>query len=445
MSEMKSPEIDVKNQLFQRLEISDNEIDFRKPLTSGEHLYIFKRRCKAFLYGIPFILCRIFPVKQNKIVFWTFEGTGGFGCSPRYIAEKLLDRKDPESDSYDLCWLVSDMNKAFPEDIRKIKDTLWNRAYHMTTARLWVGNTRTTYGTRKRKETIYLQTWHGSLSLKPIGLYRGKLFSRMAYIVSKADSDLIDVAISGSKYCTAMWPKGLLYDGRIETIGTPRNDVLINDVEDKHRQSRKDYGLPEDAKIAIYAPTFRGGSQGTKRSVSEGLITLDFRRVLDALERRFGGTWYMFLRLHPQLSVFMKGMTIGNQKTEEASHDSDLSDRLIDVTQRPDMNEIMATTDIIITDYSTCIFEGFLTGQPGFIYADDWNAYIEDRGNLMLTENEIPFSIARDNDELVNNIIAFDEAEYNEKAADFMKIVGMNEDGHSAERAAEMIRKLCFG
>ncbi len=395
----------------------------------NESIYINKRRIKAFFYSIPFYLFRLFPINKNKIVMWTFEGDGGYACSPRYIAEEIMRRREKGENGFEIYWLVKNLTKDFPPYIHKLKDTPWNRAFHMTTAFFWVSNTRTFYGTRKRKKTTYIQTWHGSLSLKPIGKYRGNHFSEMAKIVSEADSELIDYVISGSKYCTDMWPDGLLVNAaKIKELGTPRCDVLVNEVSEKYREIRDEYDLPQDAKIVIYAPTFRGGSQATKRSVNENPITIDFVRVIRALEDKFGGTWYVFLRLHPQLSVFKEGMDV-NAK----------SDRLIDVTQRPDMSEIMAATDAIITDYSTCIFEGFLTGQPGFIYADDYDEYVADRGNLMFEPDEIPFSIARTNEELVGNIKAFDEVQYRLKSERFSEDNGIIRDGHATERVVNLM------
>ena len=393
-----------------------------------EHRYIARRRIKAFFYGLPFFFCRVFPIKKNKIVMWTFEGTGGYGCSPRYIAEEILKSNSKGETDYELFWLLKDMSKEFPSQIHKVKDTIWKRAFHMTTARFWIGNTRTFFGTKKRKGTTYIQTWHGSLSLKPIGKYRGDKLSKMAYIVSKADSDLIDYAISGSKYCTQMWPDGLIYEGKILELGSPRCDVLMNGVEEKHRQLREEYGLPLDSKIVIYAPTFRGGSQGTKRTIDENPITIDFGRVIETFEKRFGGTWYVFLRLHPQLSVFLDGMSVKEK-----------NDRLIDVTKRPDMNEIMAATDAIITDYSTCIFEGFLTGQPGFIYADDLEEYVKDRGSMMFSLQETPFPAASNNDELVENILTFDKAKYEKRASEFVARQGLINDGFASDRVMELL------
>ena len=395
-----------------------------------EQAYIIRRRIKAFFYGLLFLLCRVFPVDKNKIVMWTFEGSGGYGCSPKYIAEEILKRNREGKTRFKIFWLLSDPSKPFPKEIIKIKDSVLNRAFHMTTARFWISNTRTFYGTKKRKGTTYFQTWHGTVSLKPIGKYRGEQLSRIAYLVSEHDSKLIDCAFSGSRWCTEMWTDGLIYDGEIEEAGSPRCDVLINSVREKHVQLRTEYGLAPDTKIMVYAPTFRGGSQSTQRSVNTESVTLDFERLIHALEARFGGTWVVFLRLHPQLATIMDKMPVKSG-----------SDRLIDVSKRPDMNEILAAADAMITDYSTAIFEGFLTGMPGFIYADDLQEYVADRGMLMFKMDEIPFPVAYNNDMLIEQIRAFDEASYREACRAFIDKAGIIEDGKASERIADRIEK----
>ena len=398
----------------------------------SEKIYICKRKFKAFISSLVYYACWIFPINKNKIVMWTFEGTGGYGCSPRYIADELLKRKVQGKNDLEIFWLLEDMDKEFPKEIKKVKSTLWTRAYHLSTARFWIANTRTFYGAKKRKGTIYFQSWHGTVALKPIGKYRGERLSRMAYLVSKYDSGLIDYALSGSRWCTNMWPDGLIYDGEIIETGTPRCDIFFSGIEEKHIALRKEYGLPKDAKILLYAPTFRGGSQGTIRNVNEKAVSLDFKRLIKALEKKFGGEWYIFLRLHPQLAAKMQKMTV----IEESS-------RLIDVSQRPDMNEIIAGSDAMITDYSTAIFEGFLTKIPGFIYADDLDEYIADRGSLMFDMDEIPFQTACNNDELIENILSFSQVSYEEHVREFMEKVGILEDGHASCRVADLIEGMC--
>lgn len=397
---------------------------------SAEEQYIKRRKRKAIMQSFVYYLCHIFPVKRNKIVMWTFEGSGGYACSPRYIAEEILKRNKLKETNYQIYWLVQDLNREFPPDIKIIKDSLLMRAYHLSTAKFWIANTRTFYGTIKRKETIYFQTWHGSVSLKPIGKCRGSKFSKIAYLISKYDSDLIDYALSGSRWCTEMWPEGLVYDGKIKQTGSPRCDILFNGVPKMHIKLRKEYGIPYDAKICLYAPTFRGGSQATVRSINAGSISLDFCELIKALEIKFGGTWYVFLRLHPQLTTYLENFPFFQD-----------NERLIDVSQRPDMSEIMAATDAIITDYSTVIFEGFLTGQPGFIFASDLEEYILDRGTLMFDLDEIPFPSALKTEDLIKNILSFDEQQYKYNSKKFKEKVGIIEDGYASKRVVDLIIK----
>lgn len=394
----------------------------------SERIYIIKRRAKAFAHSLVYYMCRIFPIDHNKIVMWTFEGKGGYGCSPKYVAEEILKRNREGRTHYRIVWLVNDSNKIFPEEIEKVKSTLWNRAYHLSTAGTWVSNTRTFYGTRKRKKQRYIQTWHATICIKPIGKYRGKLFPKMAYLVSAYDSKLIDYVLSGSAWCDHMYRDGLIYDGEIIKTGTPRCDVLINQRDEKYRQMRTEYSLPEDARIMLYAPTFRGGSQNKSRDVNSEEASVDFQRLIQSLEQRFGGRWYVFLRLHPQLAAKMDRL-----RTQQ------VSDRLIDVSQRPDMNEIIAGSDAFLTDYSSAIFEAALVGMPGFLYVDDLEEYVADRGDLMFDMHQLPFPVALNNEELMENIGRFEEEEYGKRLREFMEEMGIFEDGKASERVVRLI------
>ncbi len=397
----------------------------------SERMYIAKRKIKAFVNSFAYYVCRIFPVDYNKIAMWTFEGGGGYGCSPKYVAEELLKRNREGRTNYRIVWLVNDVSKTFPEGIMKAKDTLWNRAYQLSTAGTWVANSRTFYGTRKRRNQCYIQTWHATICIKPIGKYRGSLLPKMAYLVSSYDSKLIDYVLSGSVWCDRMYRDGLIYDGEIIKTGTPRCDVLFNQRAEKYVQMRKEYGLPEDGKVMLYAPTFRGGSQNKNRNVNAEEATVDFGQLIASLEQRFGGEWYIFLRLHPQLAAKMDKL-----KTKQ------VSGRLIDVSQRPDMNEIIAGSDAFLTDYSSAIFEAGMIDIPGFIYADDLEEYIADRGDLFFDMYKLPFPVALNNEELMQNILRFNEKMYREKLDIFMGNVGIFEDGKAGERVVSLIERV---
>ena len=150
--------------------------------------------------------------------------------------------------------------------------------------------------------------------------------------------------------------------------------------------------------------------------------------MISSLEQRFGGKWYVFLRLHPQLAAKMEGLKTGQ-----------ISERLIDVSQRPDMNEIIAGSDAFLTDYSSAIFDANMIYIPGFIYADDLEDYVADRGDLFFDMYKLPFPVALNNEELMENIVGFDEENYRKKTDEFMEETGIFEDGRASERVAELI------
>ncbi len=118
-----------------------------------------------------------------------------------------------------------------------------------------------------------------------------------------------------------------------------------------------------------------------------------------------------------------------------------ISERMIDVSQKPDMNEIIAASDAFLTDYSSAIFEANMIGLPGFIYADDLEAYIADRGDLFFDVYKLPFPVALNNDELMEQIEQFDEEEYRLKTEQLMKENGIFEDGKASRRVVRLIEK----
>lgn len=388
---------------------------------------IRKRRLQACATGIFYRMLRVFPVKKNKIVFTAFEGDGGFCCNPKYIASELLKRNR----QYELVWLVNNMERRFPKGIRKVKNTFLNRAFHLATAKVWVDNSRKAYGTGKRKNQMYIQTWHAALVFKPVGKFRGSLFPKMAYLVSKYDSSLADYVISNSEWCTKRFPKMLLYNGKVIKTGSPRCDLLVTEREALYRRIRKRYGIPQDAKIVMYAPTFRGGSQKGKRQVFFNTPTLDFEKLTSALEEKFGGEWFVFLRLHPQLAAHMDQLPMEN-KTE----------RMIDVSQADDINEVMAAADVAVTDYSSAVFDAANVFIPVFLYCEDLDAYIKERGSLMWDIYKLPFSVAKTNEQLEENIMQFDAAKYKRELEAFFKKHGILEDGHASERVADVIEEF---
>ena len=407
----------------------------------NERNYIGKRMLSAKFCSIPFYLCRLFPIKKNKIVFCCIEGTTGYTCNPKYIAKELLqcNKSAEHEEMYELVWLVNDMSKKFPAGIKKVHNTLWNRAYHLTTAHIWIDNSRKQLEARKRKGQIYIQTWHAKLGFKPTCLDRGASFSRIAYLVSKHDSDMVDYWLSNSDWYDKTLPTGSLYEAKLLRTGSPRCDILVRAREnDSLKRKIKEKIIKylftpdcakhiEDIHFMMYAPTFRGGSQGTNREMERAGGLMDYDGIIAALEKRFGGKWYILLRLHPQLVArnLDGGMSIAN---------------VIDVSRVDDMYGLLGGCDAFMTDYSSAAFDAAVMKVPVFLYANDYQVYEQERGKLLWDLRRLPFPLATNEAELMEQIEKFDEKEYCERLEKLFKETGMVEDGRAAERIANRIR-----
>lgn len=391
---------------------------------SREDRYIRRRLRQARKQAKEFYYCRKYPINPKKIVFTTIEGTTGFSCNPKYIALELLKRRQ----DLDLVWLVDDMTKEFPAGIRKVKNNLKNRAYELSTAAVWVDNSRKQLECRKRSGQFYLQTWHASIAIKPIGLERGASFSKIARMVTEHDSRMIDLFVTNSAWVEEHAALGMLYNGKMIRTGSARVDALINDRESIRRKFREKYGLSEDVKIAMYAPTFRSGSQGMERCPALQNKMPDFEMVKESLEKRFGGGWAIVLRLHPQLTA--RHISLGL---------SDRTRNVIDASHEDDMCETLGAVDFLLTDYSALAFDAAFIDLPVFFYVYDFKDYIGERGHLVFDLDELPFPYAESMDELCSRIGSFVLEDYKEALQELWKATGLREDGHASSRIADII------
>lgn len=396
---------------------------------NSEEKYLKQRERKAKRLSLLFRLMWVLPVKKNKIVFACFEGDGGYGDNPKYIAEELHRRYE----QLDLVWLTHDVMREFPSYIKVRKDNLWNTVFHLATAKVWIDNYRKPYGTLKRKNQLYIQTWHATIGFKAVGLFRGDKFPEIARRVSEWDSNLADYVLSNSEYCDKVYPKKLLYNGPTLRVGSPRLDILVNSKQEHNVSMRKKLGIDMDEYVVLYAPTFRGGTQKDTKKVYLEDFSIDFSRVAMAFEKKYEKKCQILLRVHPQVSAKLD------------VNDLYIKDGILDVSLMPDLSEIMAVADTVITDYSSCAFDAAFVGIPVLLYADDVKEYIDNRGEFMWKREELPFDIAEDNEELEQNIIEFSETRYYEQVYLFMKKNGVSEEGRASESIAEIIEQFIKG
>lgn len=420
---------------------------YRKATDKKEIAYIKKRKRKAFRESLCFYICRLFPIKKNLISVCTFEGKGGFGCNPKYIVQELHNRNN----KYKFVWFVNKdcWNKEFPNYIKKVPNTVWSRAYWLTRSQIWIDNYRKPLGTKKRKGQYYLNTWHGTVGFKSIGLWRGNAFSEMAYIVSKSDSDLVDDFIIDSDWCEEVFHKGLLFNRDFIKTGSPRCDVLFGDKTLIRRNYRMEKNITVDTHLLVYAPTFRESSKDGIRAVDAGICNIDFGRIINCLAKRFGGEWRIVLKLHPQIG---DASIILEEIRQEYEVDC------IDASSESDIYGLIAAADALITDYSSIAMEAGFMELPVFLYVDDLDTYMEERGgqqwifkknssepvynNRAMMPNlnlELPFSYAKDNNELALIINEFNEQKYKDRINIFKDELKLLFDGNASKRVADLI------
>jgi CDP-glycerol glycerophosphotransferase len=117
---------------------------------------------------------------------------------------------------------------------------------------------------------------------------------------------------------------------------------------------------------------------------------------------------------------------------------------VIDVTGYNDIQELLLIADILISDYSSLMFDYSLTNRPCFLYVPDIKQYLEKERNFYFNLEELPFVSAVSNSDLVREIEQFDEIHYKQEVQTFLNKVGSYENGNSSELLLRKINEICF-
>lgn len=365
-----------------------------------------------------FYFFRMFPIKNNKVVITSYFGKG-YGDNAKYIAEELL-----KEEKFDIVWLLGDLSDELPNAIRKVKYDSFAAIYELATAKIWIDNCRKPIYARKRFNQYYIQTWHGDIGNKRVENDANDSLYNSYIKMAKRDSKMADLFVSGNQWMTEKYRTSFWYEGEVAKCGYPRRDILYSDTE-KIWFFKKKLGVSEDSKICLYAPTFRKANNGI---IDLSVYDVDWDSVLNALKQRFGGEWTILIRLHPNISQYSKQLSIPN--------------KAMNVTDYPDMQELMAVSDICITDYSSSVYDFAVTKKPGFIFAKDLSDYLKDRGTYF-DFSDTPFVVAETNEALIEAISNFDFVEYEEKHEHFYRdILGMYSEGNASEYICGVIKGI---
>jgi len=353
-----------------------------------------------------------------------FESHGGkqYSCNPRAIYEELR-RRDT---GLQCVWITRDGQFTVPDGARVTVHASREHYELMARARILVSNMLQPNWYHRPAGQLYLQTWHGT-PLKRICLdvECPQFVNGMAYH-DRVRNDVAnwDALLSANTFSTPIFRRAFGFDGEILEYGYPRNDLLR--CPDRARRAadiRRRLGLPAGQRIVLYAPTWR--DDAPTRAAGYG-----FPQHLDlgAVARALGTDHVMMVRAH--------------QAMREALVTGATDSRVIDVTSYADMADLLLIADVLITDYSSAMFDFAVTGRPMLFFTYDLERYRDRlRGFYFDFEAEAPGPLLRTSDDVIDALRSLEDANRGYRAAYdafAARFCGLD-DGRAAARAVDWL------
>lgn len=373
----------------------------------------------------------LLPLRKNLVLFESFNGQ--YNDNPKYISEKLHEMDK----SAQIAWCVSKKcNETVPPYVKKVNANSLSLNYYESKAKVVVDNMMgyniLSQGHKiplsgnfvKKKGQLNVSTWHGT-PVKKIGAdIKNSPIANGFYTSS-------DYMIAGCNYTKEILQKAFLNAMPVKLTGTPRNDPLINMTDNRIKEVKEMLNLPIPKKIVLFAPTFR--DHVNESGVSQ-MQQFNFTSIFNALHEKFGGEWIFVFRVHHEVL----------KEIDTHYYEDHFPGQIIDGNSHDDMAEYLMCADVLITDYSGSMHDFALTGRPCFLYAPDRAHYENIERGFYIDFDSLPFPTAYQSEELVHNILLFDEAEYKKKIFDFLSDIGNVEDGKASERISQDILDFIY-
>lgn len=350
----------------------------------------------------------------NLILFASYGGRK-YDDSPRVVYEYL--REHPVSSSHNCVWAFVDPDQ-FPQVENKIKiDT---PAYYLTAlkAGYWITNSSISRGMDfKKKGTKNILFEHGMIALKRVG---ADAKSKESVFVSTANEKYDMVFVEGKHETPILANVWHLDEAVFHTTGLPRNDDLVRlDPDEIHRIKDK-LGIRRDKKVILYAPTFRDWSKDEKgQNVYE--IPMDFAKW----KARLGDKYVLLINGHYAIGQLLNSLP--------------KDDFIINAFGYPQINDLMKIADVLISDYSSIVFDYAILERPIFCFGYDYSEYMAMRGSYVDIPGVFCNGVIRDEDTLIRSIAEMDHAEQCRFTKEQIKEKYLAAYGDAARKALEII------
>ena len=367
------------------------------------------------------------PIKKKRVLFESFLGRNVSG-NPKYIynylVENKLDRK------YQLIWILNDLDEEIPGKVKKVKRKSLKYYYYMATSGYWIFNVRQGDEIVKRKGTTYLQTWHGT----PLKRLASDMFNVDMGGVTNLDeykekffrnSRRWDYLLAQNDYSAEIFERAFNFKKEM-IYGYPANDILYTKNNESDINAIKDkLGIPKDKKVIIYAPTWREDNFFKK-----GHYKMSIELDLDKMQKELGDEYVVIIRAHYLIA--------------SSINVADYKGFVYDFSQGFDIQELYLISDILITDYSSVMFDFANLKRPMIFFTYDLEKYRDSlRGFYFDFEKVAPGKIAMTTDEIVDTIANIDEVneEYKDRYEAFYNKFCHVDNGESAKNIVEKIFK----
>ena len=335
------------------------------------------------------IFC-VFPIDNSKIIFSAFDGTQ-YADSPKYISEY-----------YDSCsgikriWVFDKKmykEATTPKGIIKVKKGTLLFYFHFFTSKEIVINDFISSVLKLRKKQVLLNTWHGGGSFKTVGFTNPHTTKYDEFFFKIHSIDTSAYVLSSEFFGKAVIKDSFHYYGETLKTGTPRNSILFSNDSGPIKRVSEYYKINDlrDYSIVLYAPTYR--SDTIRAKIEDSSVEIDIERCSKIIRRRFGKPVLFIYRAHHIMdSDIIKGDWLNG-------------------TEYPDIQDLIYCSDILISDYSSCMWDFAIMKKTVIQYVPDLKEYTKDR-NFLLPLKEWGFVVAENNDELERKIEQFNYTKY---------------------------------
>jgi CDP-glycerol glycerophosphotransferase (TagB/SpsB family) len=372
-----------------------------------------KVRLKRRIY--KHIMLRL-PINDRRVYLESYWGKKA-ACNPLAIADSLEKTGKYEA-------IFGFQKKALvPVDFRYPVVRIGSLPYYlaMASSKFIVSNGNVGNAIVKREEQVHIQTQHGT-PLKVMGLdIRPHRPRDMHWGAFAKRCRRWDYLLSSNPYSTRVWRQAMPYNYKVVESGYPRNDIFFNATASDTQAIKDRFGIPNGKKVALYAPTFRDED---RRGLRQPPVTPE------AMLAALGNDYVLLLRSH----YFTKDVI-------KAS-----SDRIIDVAAHPVSEELFLVTDLLITDYSSSMFDYACLKRPILLFMYDYEEYKAKRGMYFDIREEPPGAIAETGEEFLQALRtrSFESADNMQLLERFSTKFCPWDDGQAADRVVEQVFNAQF-